>query len=236
MSEVMTTESIVEGEWMLDGFWTKPRFQYRTGGGWGDIDVLAFHPNSGHMVISESKAQGKARALFAFTTNRNHQTFEQYIQASRSNYLGILNQIDIICRNEVVQELCPNVKIITVQLVCNIVIDESRKAAVQQELLGKIKDRLNRIDEFKNITINFQIDTHIAVISRILIKTRQAVEGGYGKRYGHPILDFARELNRYLDPVLPDLGKDEVIQKEIKEQAISTFLSSLGLPISNQKA
>lgn len=236
MSEVMTSESIVEGEWMLDGFWTKPRFQYWTGRGWGDIDVLAFHPKSGHVVISESKAQGKARALFAFTTNRDHQTFEQYIQATHSNYLGILNQIDIICQNQVVRELCPDVKIITVQLVCNIVVDESRKPAVQKELLGKITEKLNRIDEFRNITINFQIDTHIDVISRILIKTRKAVEDGYGKRYGHPILDFARELNRYLDPVLPDLGRDEEMQKKMKEQAISTFLSSLGLPISNQKA
>ncbi|MBU4185423.1 MAG: hypothetical protein KKI12_06545 [Proteobacteria bacterium] len=59
MSEAMTSESIVEAEWLLKGYWTKMRFAFQTDkGGWSDVDILAYHPESKHLVISESKVRG----------------------------------------------------------------------------------------------------------------------------------------------------------------------------------
>jgi hypothetical protein len=225
---------------MLDGFWTKARFQYSTmpteqtitsekaRGGWSDIDVLAYHPKSKHLVIAESKAQGRAQDLYAFTGNQD-QNFEQYIRNAGSNYLGFLDQIDKICLNPLIRELCPDPTKITVQLVCNIVLDESKKAQAQEELLHKISKKLKPFKEFEHVRVGLQIDTHLDVIARIIEKTKLAVKNGYGKRYGHPILDFARELNRYLYPTLHDIGRNNDLQERIKKQAIRNFSKALGI-------
>lgn len=241
MNEVMTTEAIVEAEWIVNGYWTKARFQYRTTnkkiegghGGWSDIDVLAYHPKSGHLVISESKAQGGARDLFAFT-GKNDQTFEQYIEKTESNYLDVLDKIANICLDSGVKELCQSVKKITVQLVFNIVLDESKKPQVQAELRKMVAAKLKPFPEFEDVELELQIDTHLDVIARIINQTRQAIEQGYGKRYGHPILDFARELNRYLNPTLRDAGREGDLQESMKKQAIRSFSKALGSCIFDQ--
>jgi hypothetical protein len=45
MSEMMTAEAIIEAEWLLAGYWTKPRFALQTEAGhWSDIDVLSYEP------------------------------------------------------------------------------------------------------------------------------------------------------------------------------------------------
>ena len=67
MSEVMTSESIIEAEWLLKGYWTKPRFAFQTeGGDWSDIDVLAYHPEQKHLVVAESKVQTGKKVVFAY--------------------------------------------------------------------------------------------------------------------------------------------------------------------------
>jgi hypothetical protein len=45
MAEVMTVEAILEADWLLQGYWTKPRFPIQTAtGSRSDIDVLAYAP------------------------------------------------------------------------------------------------------------------------------------------------------------------------------------------------
>jgi hypothetical protein len=66
MAEVMTVEAIVEADWLLKGFWTKPRFPLRIESGqWSDIDVLAYEPGRQHLVISESKVSGPRKDVYA---------------------------------------------------------------------------------------------------------------------------------------------------------------------------
>ena len=58
MSEAMTAELIVEADWLLKGYWTKMRFAFQSDKrGWSDVDIMAYHPESKHLVISESKVR-----------------------------------------------------------------------------------------------------------------------------------------------------------------------------------
>ena len=47
MSEVMVSEGIIESYWLLQDYWTRVRFAYQTqNGGWSDIDVVAYNPET----------------------------------------------------------------------------------------------------------------------------------------------------------------------------------------------
>lgn len=68
MSEVMTSESIIEAEWLLKGYWSKMRFAFKTPkGAWSDVDVLAYNPEEKHLVISESKVRGPKNIVCGYT-------------------------------------------------------------------------------------------------------------------------------------------------------------------------
>ena len=56
MSEMMTTEILVEAYWIVQDYWTKGRMPIQTDkGSWSDIDVVAYCPSSpekkSHLVI-----------------------------------------------------------------------------------------------------------------------------------------------------------------------------------------
>ena len=79
MSEMMTTELLVEAEWILQEYWTKGRYPIQTlHGGWSDFDVVAFHPHTkyskcqkkSHLVIAEAKAFGTKGNVYV-TTEKN---------------------------------------------------------------------------------------------------------------------------------------------------------------------
>lgn len=68
MSELMHSEAIIEAEWLLKGYWTKPRFAFQTlKGGWSDVDILAHNPETKHLVIAESKVRGPKSHVYAYT-------------------------------------------------------------------------------------------------------------------------------------------------------------------------
>ena len=68
MSEVMVSEGIIESYWLLKDYWTRVRFAYQTeNGGWSDIDVVAYDPETRHLVIAESKVRGPKKAIYAYT-------------------------------------------------------------------------------------------------------------------------------------------------------------------------
>ena len=57
MSEMMTTELLVEAEWILQEYWTKGRYPIQTlRGGWSDFDVVAFHPHTKYSKCQKKKS------------------------------------------------------------------------------------------------------------------------------------------------------------------------------------
>lgn len=225
MSEVMTTEAIIEAYWLLDGYWTKPRFAFKTEkGAWSDVDVLAYHPGKKHLVIAESKAQGPKGRVYAYTG----ETKKSFCETA-PRYVAFLDHLPSLCK-----ELCKKKKsekykqtvdFVTVQLVCNYAIEERIKKDVLKEMNCVLKKKIGARVGKK--TPEFQLDSAIEIIGRLFEKER---ESGQGRRYGNPVLDFVREINRYIHPSMKGAGHTS---RAIQYEMIQGFINALALPETN---
>lgn len=225
MSEVMTTEAIIEAEWLLAGYWTKPRFVFQTiKGAWSDVDVLAYHPGKKHLVISESKAQGPKDCVLAYTEEMKEKPFCEIAP----RYLTFLDHLPILFEKNICKEggMFKNKKnfkgmvdSVTVQLVCNYAIEKSIKEDVSKELNNILKNTFRM-----RVKKNFQLDSTIDVIARLIRDERSSYQG---RRYGNPVLDFVREINRYLHPSMRKAGHSS---RAIQYEMIQGFIEALALP------
>ncbi|MEM0672743.1 hypothetical protein AAHA48_06025 [Dickeya oryzae] len=212
MSEAMVSESIVESEWILKGFWTKVRFAYQTGqGGWSDIDVLAYNPEEKHLVISESKVRGPKKDIYAYT-EYTKQEYGSILEYDGNNYFSFLEKLPVICSDGVVfSNFNKMVKRLTIQLVSNYVIASSLLVEAQQTVLRKVHDLLPDT----NMKMQVMLDSTIDVIARVVSLESESTQG---RRYGHPMLDIAREINRYSNPTVNYAGKGKIKTAAVREQ------------------
>lgn len=220
MSEAMTVETIVEAYWRLQGYWTRLRFPFQTQGrGWSDIDVLAYHPEKKFFVISESKVRGPKRDVYAYT-NFSREKYGNIFEYDDSNYLAFLEQIKLICSEGIVfKKFTKMVDRLTIQLVSNYYIDDSVMPKVKNDIYRKIKNSIPQ-----KIRNEIRLETTFHIICEI-IKFEQS--SSQGRRYGHPVIDIARELNRYLIPNVKYAGGRKEALK-IKEKFRTMFEESLG--------
>jgi hypothetical protein len=216
----MTSEAIIEAEWLLDGYWTKPRFAFQTEhNAWSDIDVLAYKPETRHLVIAESKVQAGKNVIFAY----NRHTQREYVDIVKydgNHYLAFTDYLPRLCSDgPVFQDFRTMVKSITVQLVCNYV--------VSPEVAGDAASSLNALLAKKKLPCKayFQLDSTLDVLARIIEKERNSDQN---RRYGNQILDIAREINRYFHPQVRGAGKMKASKAATKSDATSRFLAALG--------
>jgi hypothetical protein len=221
VTEAMTSESIVEAEWILEGYWTRVRFAFHTGiRGWSDVDVLAYRPETKHLVVAESKVKGPKTHVFAYTKKWHDRYGSLAEKFDDAGYFDFLRHLPRLCKDDVVfPSFKRMVKRLTVQLVSNYFVSpEIRKTAEIETLKVKVGSRLP-------VPIDLRLDTTIDVLARIIAKERESRQG---RRYGHPILDVAREVNRYFFPVVREtrgLGTDA---DALRSQLVSQFLSAIG--------
>ena len=210
MSETMTTELLVEAEWILQEYWTKGRYPIQTlRGGWSDFDVVAFHPHSkynekGHLVLAEAKAFGTKGNVYV-TTEKNKNTTLKNIQdlwtlspEKGDPYFRFLYRIKDM--NGPLLELVQNsVQAVTIQLVSNWIFEKEIKESIEETLTEKVREIPLLVPLLKDnrIAINCAIETPLEVFWRIMKLEKENIQG---RRYGNPILDLAREFNRYLHP------------------------------------
>ena len=220
MSEAMTVETIVEAYWRLQGYWTKLRFPFQTQGrGWSDIDVLAYHPEKKVFVISESKVRGPKRDVYAYT-NFSRKKYGDIFEYDEDSYLSFLKNIKLICSNRgVFKEFKRMVKKVIIQLVSNYYIDDLMMPKVKKDIYRKIKNSIP-----SGIEIEIRLDTTFHIICQIIKLEKSSLQG---RRYGHPVIDIARELNRYLIPNVKYAGGHKEALK-IKEKFRTMFEESLG--------
>jgi len=220
MSEAMTVETIVEAYWRLKDFWTKIRFPLQTdGGGWGDIDVLAYHPEQKTLVIAESKARGPKKEVYAYT-EYTRQKEGDIFEYDGDNYLTFLKYIKPVCSKDVVfKNFRRMVDKLIIQLVSNYYIDDGILAKVTEDIRKRIKDSTPR-----GIKTEIRLDTTLNIIAEIIKLEKSNLQG---RRYGHPVIDIARELNRYLHPDIRYAGKEKKMIEAIKGKLRKTFLDSL---------
>lgn len=204
MSEPMTTELIVEAEWRLKGYWTKLRVPVKVENGWSDIDVLAYCPESKHLVIAESKAEGRKNVIYAGENSNYWSRFTSRLPKYYEDSVTFAN-----CRN--------SVKKLTVQLVSNWVPHPCRS-----KVIAEAQDEVKDVMDVRNVEV--MLDTVIDVLARVLELEHKT---GIGRRYGHPILDLARELNRYLHPSVRGAGRSKSTIDEVKTSVIRPLLHAL---------
>jgi len=223
MSEAMVTERIVEAYWMIQRYWTYVRYPFQTkSGGWSDIDVLGFNSRRNELVIAESKVRGPKKNLYAYTedTRSNYGTILEY---DGDKYFTFLNDIGHFLENDSwMNELMPTIKRLTVQLVSNYYVDESVKQHaikdVEKEFKEKIKESIKR-----PIEVSFRMDTTFDIICKLI---EEENSNSQGRRYGHPVLDMIRELNRYMHPIVKYAGgreQSDKIKSEIRNQFLNVF-------------
>jgi len=226
MSEVMTVESIIEAEWQLRGYWTKTRFAFRTEKNqWSDADVLAYHPEEKKFVIAESKARGPKKKVFAF----NEQTkgkygsileFSTHINSKKTNHFDFIRHLYRICSDGVVfSDFGKMVDTLVVQHVSNYAIVDDLKEEARECVLEAARQNLSKCNPAppKKLKIEVQLDTTLQVVARIIESENKHEQG---RRYGHPVLDMAREINRYLHPKVSYAGHKRAEIASVKEQAI----------------
>jgi len=231
MTEVMTVELIIDAYWSLMGYWTRPRFSFQTGKrGWSDFDVVAYHPNNRILVISESKARGRARDVFAFNSytrkyakrKYNCSTFAKY---EEEDYLNFVSNIPHIWEDNLIfhsyKKFKESVSELIIQLVSNYTIAPELLAESEGSVRSLLFKSISRCPlRKKAVHINLTTPFHLfCEIQSMIIKEPQ------GHRYGNPILDLARELNRYLYPKVRygGQGASALLKKETNEQFLESF-------------
>jgi len=216
MSEAMTVETIIEAYWqMQQGFWTRLRFPLRTKN-WSDIDVLAYNPVSHILVIAESKVGGNKKSLYVYT-EESHKKYEDILEWDHGDYFGFLSHIKLACKDGTIFDNFEKmVKKLIVQVVSNYVILDNVKRDAQEVIKKKIRG-----DVPTKVELEIMLDSTLDVISHIITSENKSSQG---RRYGHPVIDIARELNRYMRPKLRYAGKNKTaIEKELKKTLLKAL-------------
>ncbi len=211
MAEVMTVESILDADWLLQGYWTKPRFPIQTEkGAWSDVDLLAYSPDTQHLVVAESKVRGHKKVVWGYTAYTRPEYGGNFVAYDGEDYLGFLRHVPRLCEDKVVfVDFRRMVKKITLQLVSNCAIsDDVMQAAVQD-----VKVHAQALVP-SEIDLEVRLETTLDVICRIIASENKHIQG---RRYGHPVIDIARELNRYMHPEIRYAGRDRKATEEFKK-------------------
>ena len=111
------------------------------------------------------------------------------------------------------------VKSLTVQLVSNCAVSEGVLKSAEHDVMDVVGHHK------LPVLVYPQLDTTIDVLARIIKAERASPQG---RRYGHPVLDLAREINRYFFPSVRYAGRSSADIGEVKEQLVASFLKAIG--------
>lgn len=219
MSEVMVSEGIIESYWLLKDYWTRVRFAYQTeNGGWSDIDVVAYDPETRHLVIAESKVRGPKKAIYAYT-ELTQDKYGSLLDYDGNNYFSFLKNLPRICSDGILfKNFSRMVDKITVQLVSNYVIDQDVMEDAKATVLAQVKSILPKMKCEIEIMLNSTMDIMVQVIELENEMTK-------GRRYGNAMLDIAREINRYAHPDIKYAGRGD--KEALRAQMISPLIDTL---------
>jgi len=225
MAEAMTVETIIEADWQMHGYWTKVRVPLRTAkGSWSDIDVVAYHPERRHLVLCESKVRGPKKAVYAYTAHSKLKygsilDFDLRDEGVH-NYFSFLRHIRRACRDKCIFEhFTRMVKRLTVQLVSNYYVAPE----VMKDAEASVKKAIGKAVP-TSVALDVRLDTTLDVIARIIAEENQKDQG---RRYGHPVLDLARELNRYMHPDVHYAGRGKEATTRVRRDLKATFTGAI---------
>jgi hypothetical protein len=221
MSEAMTVETIVEADWQMQGFWTRLRFPLRTQkGSWTDIDILAYHPETRVLVIAESKVRGPKKAIYTYTRD-TQKRYRSILKYDNENYFSFLRHIKLACKDGAIfSDFEKMVNKLIIQLVSNYVISDD----VRPDAEAAVSKRVRK-DVPASINLEIRLESTLDVILRIIGAENVKEQG---RRYGHPVIDIARELNRYMHPQIHYAGKGKAAVEPIRDELSQKLSKALG--------
>ena len=134
--------------------------------------------------------------------------------------MSFLRHLKIICSNGIVfKNFRGTVDNLIIQLVSNYYVDDKVWPEVKRDILQEIGNSVPR-----GIKTEIRLDTTFGILSEIIKLEKSCTQG---RRYGHPVLDIARELNRYLHPNIKSAGRKKAEIETIKEKFRKIFMELL---------
>lgn len=214
MAEAMSVESMIQAYWQRKNYFTIPRYSFKIKNGYSDIDMLAFkakqgiHPecndederNKTILVLCESKAHGSKNKIFYDDFEKlGFENFDTISKKIATNDLihFIHSNVYYVLENGSLNSLIDlsTIDILRLQFVSTTLFSNEEK--IQKGIEKFIKEIF--IDIYKPINKEFKVEleitTHFDMINKLFLLVRKDESG---KRYGNMILDFIREINRYL--------------------------------------
>lgn len=218
MAEVMTAEMVLDAYWQMAGFWTKPRFPFKTSSrGWSDVDLLAYAPETQHLVVSESKVRGTKDQVYVYSADESGSP--DILEWDNGVYFGFLEHVRTLCSDGVVfRNFRQMVRKLTVQLVSNYYVPDELRPIAQEAVCSYVRDAVPA-----DTALEARLDDTFDIICRIIILEK---EQDQGRRYGHPVIDLARELNRYMHPSLA-YGGNKQDRESIKKRFMDKLAAAL---------
>lgn len=212
MSEAMTVEMIIEAEWILKGgYWSRLRHPFQMeNGAWSDIDVLSYSPSTKHLVISESKVRGPKNHIRAYTEH-SKSCYGNILEFDGNNYFSFLYHLPVFLGG-----FSEAIDLVTIQLVSNQVI----AASLVKEVNQTVSEELDSVLREVKVKHDLMLDTTLDVLARVIELERERKQG---RRFGHPVIDIARELNRYLHPRVSYAGKGRSKTETVKKEGLQGF-------------
>jgi hypothetical protein len=190
-------EQLVSSLWQLDGFITILRWPVTVKGNYSDIDVIGVNAD-GMIRFAECKATGNARKVHVVNNSYAINFHKDWLDKDWADSLNNIKRIwDRKERPKWLPQL-EEVKDFSFWFCANLWFpdDKSRRAA-EKDFTNYVKSKMPK--KFKG-KVTGEIKSTLEIWIEVLKKVRRDIEEGYGKRYGDPILDVAREIIRFSNP------------------------------------
>ena len=216
MSEAMTVESLIDAYWQMRGFYTRQRFTYQPGdaGYYSDIDVLAYNARTNEMVFAESKAHGgKGKIKNGVLDDKYYKNLVEGEHAVNDDLHKFIWGVIRIVRDK--EELFPNEISKTTRIIIHFVstIYYSKSHRIVEKITEFVSSAIRGVLK-KKVDVEVRIETHFDVLINLIEFVKNDEQG---KRYGVPVLDIIRELNRHLG-LLGNVTKEPKNRKKGKNQ------------------
>ena len=102
----------------------------------------------------------------------------------------------------------------------NYYISKDVKEDAERSVRNRVADEIP-----SGVKLRIQLETTLDLILRIIVNENSSSQG---RRYGHPVIDIAREINRYLQPNIRYAGRGaeaiNTIKKDLAKKIHDVFL------------
>lgn len=165
--------------------------------------------------------RGSKKDIYAFTAYTQSK-YGSILEYDKDEYFSFLRHIGILCADgRIFEDFRKMVKTLVVQLVSNHYITDDVRPDADKAVLSSIQKQIPA-----SVNLEIRLETTLDVISRIIQSENTREQG---RRYGHAVIDIAREINRYMHPQVKYAGKDRKATEQVRKELADKFVAALGI-------